>query len=160
MADDKINRITLAVVTPYKDFYEGEVYSATLQTPDGALGIMAGHSPMIVALNPGIVDIRENPGDEMKHFVLSEGYAEIGRHKVLVVANAAEWPSELNVESAIDSYTKARVKTAKSDNNDVSRKAYQFALMRSKVRINAIKKYGTPEQQKKVEDMIADYGLD
>ena len=51
MAESISKKINLIVVTPYQNFYEGAVTVATIPSVDGEIGIMAEHSPLVVALS-------------------------------------------------------------------------------------------------------------
>ena len=89
---DNTHKIKLIIITPKKTFYEGMVSSASLPTIDGEFGVMAGHTPFVAALFPGTCSIRI--GEEIKHCVISEGYAEINQRTIIVICNSAEWPEE------------------------------------------------------------------
>lgn len=151
MAENANNTIMLLVVTPYKNFYEGRVDSVVLPGLEGKTGIMAGHSPLVVALTPGICDIKI--GNEVKHCVLSEGYAEIGQHLVLVVCNAAEWPEDLSVHRALDSYKIAFEKYHEYPLNSALSSDWRHALRRAKMRIHTIELYGSQSQKLRLEQL-------
>lgn len=82
MSDNKNKQITLIIVTPYNNFFEGKVDFVSITSMDGEMGIMYGHQPLVVALAPGIATVRI--GDKTKKIVLSEGYAEIGQYVAIV----------------------------------------------------------------------------
>ena len=105
MAEKEEHKINLIVVTPYQYFYEGLVTVATIPSIDGEIGVMAGHSPLVFALKPGTVTVRVD--NEVKHFVVSEGYAEVNREMVLVVCNSAEWAENINIRWIFEAYEEA-----------------------------------------------------
>ena len=105
MAEQTHNKTQLVVVTPYQDFFEGRVYSVTLPSLDGEMGVMASHTPLVIALKPGIVTYRDDNG--VFHFTVSEGYAEIGHNIVLIVCNSAERAPEIKVSRIFRSYKAA-----------------------------------------------------
>ena len=161
MAVDSGNKMTLLVVTPYKNFYEGEVSSVTIPTPEGEIGILAGHSPLVVALEPGVCMVRV--GEDVKHFTCSEGYAEIGQKKIIMVCNSAEWPETIDLIVVFESYNIAKEKL--SENSDIPkddyeiRKDYERSLARAKSRIHMIELYGDDKQQKRLSEFKQRYGL-
>ena len=106
MAEKEEHKINLIVVTPYQYFYEGLVTVATIPSIDGEIGVMAGHSPLVFALKPGTVTVRVD--NEVKHFVVSEGYAEVNREMVLVVCNSAEWAENINIRWIFEAYEEAK----------------------------------------------------
>ena len=95
-------KMTLEVVNPYEVFYEGRIERIVIPTLDGQYGIMPGHAPLVIAVTPGVATF-ECDG-EKKTFAISEGFAEIGQHVVIIVCNAAEWPSEIDSERAQTRY--------------------------------------------------------
>ena len=48
----------LQVVTPNRIFFEGEAEFVEMKTGEGRIGIYAGHEPMTVILDPGVLAIR------------------------------------------------------------------------------------------------------
>lgn len=151
MPETEKNTIMLEVVTPYKNFYEGKVDMVVVPSLDGEIGIKAGHSPLVVALSPGIGAIMV--GETTKHCVFSEGYAEIGQHLVLVVCNAAEWPEDLDVKRALDSYDNAYKQYHSFSLSTQESSDWRHALRRAKMRLHAIELYGTQAQQVKLEQL-------
>ena len=102
MAEDISHKIHLIIITPKKTFYEGLVSSASMPTIDGEFGVMAGHTPFVAALFPGTFTIRVD--EDIKRFVVSEGYAEINQRAIIVICNSAEWPEEIKVRQIFESY--------------------------------------------------------
>lgn len=151
MAENAKKRITFIVVTPYKNFYEGKMDSVVIPSLDGEMGILAGHSPLVAALTPGICTVRVD--DELKHFVISEGYSEIGQNFCLVVCNAAEWPEDLDVEMALESYQKFKLELAKEDVSNRDKGDIEFSLKRAKARLHTIELYGSIPQKSKLDEL-------
>ena len=50
----------LEMFTPKKQFFVGEVDAVTCNASDGELSVLHGHQPMIVALPPGEIKIKQN----------------------------------------------------------------------------------------------------
>ena len=48
---------SLTILSPEKDFFEGEVNEIVFYTPEGSLGIMPGHAPLFAAVSEGILEI-------------------------------------------------------------------------------------------------------
>lgn len=122
------NLIHLTVVTPYREFINSECDLVELNTHDGSVGIMYGHTPVIMALTPGLLRYRFK--GEYKNAFVSAGYATIHADMVTVIANAAEWPSEIEVERAkqslarnLNKFNKAETLIAKSHAKHAMRRA-------------------------------------
>ena len=153
MAETKTEKINLVVVTPYKTFFEGKVDIITIPALDGEIGIMKGHSPLVVALTPGVCRIL-NDG-ETKMFSCSEGYAEIGHHLALVVCNSAEWPEDISVSGIIKSY-KTATKRIEEEREQQKKDGTMLTsdnknmLARSKARMHLIELAGTEDQKNRL----------
>lgn len=127
------NQMLLKVVSPYEVFYEGKIDRIVIPAEDGQYGILPGHSPLVVAMNPGIV--RFNVDEESKSFVISEGYAEVGHHTVLIVCNAAEWPESIDIARAEQALERANKRFNSVTSTDEQRLYAKHAILRAKARI-------------------------
>ena len=163
MADEKkINKFKLIVITPYMNFYEGRVTSVVLPSVDGSVGVMAGHTPLVVALKPGIVDIRTEK--EELHVSVSEGYSEIGQNMVLIVCNAAEWPSELKVSRVFKTYAdtmKLKEEILKQEDNYARKevlKDIEQDLNRARARKHLLELYGSERQHLRLAELTEKNG--
>ena len=125
--------IMLEVVTPYEIFFEGRIEKIVLPAQDGQLGVMPGHSPLVVAVTPGIASI-ETKG-EQKKFVVSEGFAEIAHQAVIIVCNAAEWPEEIDENRAKSALERAEAKLHDPVNNDEQKLYARHAMRRANARL-------------------------
>ena len=77
----------LQIVTPEKVEFDEEVEVVVAPGIDGELGIMAGHLPLITRLKIGVLRILT--ASEEITMAVSEGYMEVTRDKVLILAEAA-----------------------------------------------------------------------
>lgn len=145
-ADHIKPKIMLEIVTPYQHFYEGRVESVILTSLDGELGVLPGHAPLVVALTPGITKISVDGSD--KYAMLTEGFAEISQHLVLVVCNAAEWPEEIDVKRAKDAYDRAYERYHNATFNTEESVFSRHSMRRARERLHAISDHGTEKQKK------------
>jgi F-type H+-transporting ATPase subunit epsilon len=152
-ADNTKPKIMLEIVTPYQHFYEGRVESVILTSLDGELGVLPGHAPLVVALTPGITKI--TVGDSEKYIMLTEGFAEISQHLVLVVCNAAEWPEEIDVKRAKDAYDRAYERYHNAKINTEESVFSRHSVRRARERLHAISEHGT-EKQKRALSKLSD----
>lgn len=88
----------LEIVTPERKFFSDEVEMVILRTPEGEMGILEGHVPMVVAVDIGPVKIKKN--GEWQEAVLTEGFMEVKQDKTIILTDTAEWPSEIDVNRA------------------------------------------------------------
>ena len=137
MADSKDQTIkkkmTLEVVNPYEVFYEGRLERIVIPTLDGQYGIMPGHAPLVIAVTPGIA--RFECDGESQTFAISEGFAEIGQHAVIIVCNAAEWPSEIDTERAKSALERAQARYNSVTSTEEQRLYARHAIKRAKTRL-------------------------
>ncbi len=85
----------LEIVTPEKLFFEGEAESLVVETPAGQIGILAGHSPLVIGLRPGIMRFKTADGE--KEAVNTDGFAEVRKDKTVVLCQTMEWPEEIEI---------------------------------------------------------------
>ena len=95
----------LEIITPERQFYKGDVEAVVIDTPDGKRGVLANHTPMIIALNVGEVDIKTD--GKWKQCFSSEGFMEILPDKVLIMAQVVEWPEEIDARRAQEAKDRA-----------------------------------------------------
>jgi F-type H+-transporting ATPase subunit epsilon len=69
-----------------------------LKTPEGEMGILKDHTPMVVAVSIGPIRIQKD--GEWLEAVLSEGFMEIKQDKTVVLVDTAEWPNEIDINRA------------------------------------------------------------
>lgn len=126
----------LQVICPDRIFYEGEVSMVEFNTTEGEVGIYPKHIPLTSILAPGILTITEQDG--LKNAALHSGFVQILPEKVTVMAEAAEWPHEIDLDRAEAARGRAeeRIKT-RSEKTDIARA--ETALQRAIARINVIK---------------------
>ena len=86
------------IVTQERTVFSQEVDSVNLPGTAGRLGILPHHSPLLTTLRFGEIVIRKN-GQE-QYFAVSGGFAEIQPDKVIILADAAEHATEINLEQA------------------------------------------------------------
>jgi F-type H+-transporting ATPase subunit epsilon len=88
----------LSIITPEHSFFEGDVEMLVLKTPDGELGIQAGHEAMVVSTVEG--ELRLNQNGHWRWAAASAGFATVIQDQVLVMLQTAEWPEEIDIKRA------------------------------------------------------------
>jgi F-type H+-transporting ATPase subunit epsilon len=117
------DRIHLEVVTPERKVFEEEVDRVEIPGLDGELGILPGHTELISQLKPaGLLTYQIN--DRKGEIAISEGFVEVGPEKVIVLANKATRPEEIDIKRALESKEQAerQLQKALSDpDGDITR---------------------------------------
>lgn len=95
----------LEIITPERQFFNDKVESVVFDTPEGKRGVMADHTPMVIALTVGEIDIKHD--DQWKKCFTSEGFIEIRPDKTLILAQTVEWPEEIDIRRAEEAKRRA-----------------------------------------------------
>lgn len=132
--------IKLTVVTPYRELVNVKCNLVELNTEDGINGVMYGHTPVIMAIIPGL--LRYRVADTYYNAFLSVGYATVHKDEVTVICNAAEWPNEIDVSRAKASYERNRLKFNDSKSSKTVKSHAKHAMRRAKARIHVAEQYG------------------
>ena len=83
------------LVSPEKLLFSDEVDQVDLPGLEGDFGVLAGHTPIVAALRPGIVDIRT--ADTRQRFVVLGGLAEFSKEELTVLADTASPVEEFDL---------------------------------------------------------------
>lgn len=94
------------VLTPERIFYSDEVDMIIFNAPDGEMGIMADHMPIVTAVNVGVLRIKCNNKEEIA--AIGEGFIEVNKEGVTAIVDSAEWPDEIDVDRAIHAKERAQ----------------------------------------------------
>ena len=125
----------LNVSTPERQFYNGPVEALRIRSTQGEIGVLPGHVSMVVALDAAPMHIKAD--GEWKAAALSDGFARITATHVIILAEAAEWPEEIEENRALEAKKRAeeRLQSRLSEVEYVrSRIALQKALARLTVK--------------------------
>jgi F-type H+-transporting ATPase subunit epsilon len=91
--------IRVEVVTQEKMLFElDDADMVIVPGSEGVMGILPNHSPVISAMNAGELIVRRGNAEEV--FAIYGGFVDIRPDKVLVLADAAEFASEISVQEA------------------------------------------------------------
>lgn len=90
-----------------KNFYEGPCVSLTIPTNDGELGILAHHSNMIAAVQPGTLRYQV-PEEEPCLAAVSLGMVKVEHNDVVVLVDSVERPEEIDAARAQRELDEAR----------------------------------------------------
>ena len=82
-----------------RDFYEGECVGLTLALPDGQLGLLANHSPMVAAVVPGLLTYRLGDGTVVT-VAAGSGIVRFENNDALVLLDSVERPEDIDVARA------------------------------------------------------------
>ena len=130
----------LRVLTPRRPLFEVEAVSVIAPGSDGYLGILANHAPLITALVPGKLTIRNAEGLQTV-FAVSSGFLEVSNNNVTMLVDAAELPGDIDVERARRARDRARDRLADT-NAEIDRARAEGSLARAINRIRVAAELG------------------
>lgn len=88
----------LDIISPDRIFYTNDVTMVEYNTVDGEVGVYAEHIPMTQIIASGRLIVTEESGQ--KTAALLSGFVEITGEKVTILAEAVEWPQDIDVPRA------------------------------------------------------------
>ena len=123
---------TLQIISPTRIFFDEEVDMVEMRTTEGEIGVLAGHIPLTAIVEPGVVKIHQE--GKVREAALLDGFVEIRGNKVTVLAEACEWPDEIDFSRAEEARSRAERRLASHEADlDVARA--EAALKRAMVRL-------------------------
>lgn len=127
------NKLSLKIITPSRNMFEGEVDMVIMRSLSGDVGILYGHQPMVTVLDYGVLTIKNN-GEEKKAAVLG-GFVEINSEGMSVLTDAAEWSDEIDILRARKAKERAEARLKNTQTNIDIRRA-ELSLKRALVRLD------------------------
>lgn len=134
MADERF--FDLEIITPDRVFWKGQASMIELTTTEGQVGIYKRHIPMTMIISPGLMKIHLE--GETKEAAVHSGFIEILPDRIMVMAEVAEWPEEIDLNRAKEAQARAERRIQAHDPNINTSRA-ELALKRAMARIEAAK---------------------
>lgn len=123
----------LEIVTPERQVYSEQVNSIIVRGLEGDLGILPGHIPLVTPLLIAPVRIKTGTGTQI--IAVNGGFVEIRKDKVVILAESAERPGDIDVERARAARERAELRLQnKQDKIDHHRA--EIALQKALNRLN------------------------
>mgnify|MGYP001120869478 CR=1 len=120
----------LKIIAPERIFFEDDVAFVEFRTTEGDIGVYPGHIALTSIVAPGIIKIHTVSG-EIREAALLDGFSEILADQVVILAEAVEWPEEIDVNRAKEAQIRAE-RRIQSEDGDMDRA--ELALKRAIVR--------------------------
>ena len=131
----------LTVVTPEKIFYEGDVASVIVPGSEGYLGTLTDHAPLITAIIPGKVTLKDESQEEIE-MAVSFGFFEISNNKATLLIDSVEFVSDIDLERSREALRRSRQRLSnKAGNIDIPRARRALAKAQNRLRIAAPEKH-------------------
>jgi F-type H+-transporting ATPase subunit epsilon len=131
---------TLEVVTPARLVVREAVAEAQIPVLGGYIGVLPGHTPLLAEM--GIGELSFHVGNRVQSCTAMGGFVEVLADRVIVLADAAERPEEIDVARAQAARDRAQKRLATTSDPNIDWKRAEEALERAQVRLQVAAKSG------------------
>jgi F-type H+-transporting ATPase subunit epsilon len=108
--------LTVRVIAPDKTVWDSEAEEVILPSTTGQLGILAGHAPLMTALDIGVMRVRANK--TWVPIALMGGFAEVDADEVTILVNGAERGETIDAQAARTAFETAEARLAQVNAED------------------------------------------
>lgn len=133
------NTFMLEIITPEEIFLREEVQFVVLPEPDGEVGILKNHSPLVAALDIGVLRYTDVDG-HIKKVAISGGFFKVIHNEARVLAETAEHGFNIDVIRAKNSLERAINRMHTRDEN-INYARAEASMKRAIARLKAAGEY-------------------
>ena len=126
-------RLTLELATPTRLMVSAEVDEVVVPGRQGYFGVLPGHAPLLATL--GIGELTYRIGRDEYHVAVVGGFAEVRNDKVIILADSAEAPSDIDRARAERARDRAEARLTGRSQEDVDYARVTAALARALTRL-------------------------
>ena len=127
------DRLTLEIATPMRLAVAETVDEVVAPGIEGYFGVLPGHAPFLTTL--GIGEVMYRVGRDERYLAVSSGFAEVRNDKVIVLADTAERPEEIDRARAERARARAEQRLSGRSQDDVDFARAAAALARALARL-------------------------
>lgn len=127
----------LKIITPEKIFFDGETEQIIVRTTEGDIGVLAGHENYVSDLPAG--PFRVKIDGKFKNAAISGGVLKVSKEVTTILAMAAEWADDIDLEWAKRSQADAE-KKLRETKSDFEHRLAELKLKRALNRISVSSK--------------------
>lgn len=106
--------LEVSLVSAERAIWQGHAKSVVAKTPDGEMGILPGHSPVLALLLDAPLRIETVDGTKVL-VAVHGGFFSVDSNKVNVIAETAELAEEIDIERAKAALERAKQAATDSD---------------------------------------------
>ena len=131
-------KILLRVITPTEIKFDDQADMVVMRCTTGDLGVLPGHEARTAVLDFGVLRIYSGTAD-IRVMAVYGGLAEIKKDVVTILANDAEWPHDIDAQSAREDRERiARRLREHEYTGELDMQRDQVMLRRALVQIEAV----------------------
>jgi F-type H+-transporting ATPase subunit epsilon len=127
------DRLTLELATPTRLMVTAQVDEVVVPGSLGYFGVLVGHAPLLATLGTGEVTYRV--GRDEYHVAVSGGFAEVRNDKVIILADIAETPGDIDRGRAERARDRAETRLAGRSQEEIDYARAMCALARALTRL-------------------------
>ena len=127
------SRILFELATPNRLLVSEEVEEVVAPGTEGCFGVLPGHAPFLTTLRSGEVVYRT--GRQERHLAVNGGFAEVRPEKVIILAESAERPEEIDRQRALKAKERAEARLARKTQEEIDYTRALAAFGRALTRI-------------------------
>lgn len=129
--------LTVRVVAPDKIVWDATAEEVVLPSTTGQLGILAGHAPLMTALDTGVMRVRASK--DWVAIALMGGFAEVENDEVTVLVNGAERGDTIELEAARAKYSDAtsKLEQLRGSSDEAAKLQAERNMRRARARVQA-----------------------
>jgi F-type H+-transporting ATPase subunit epsilon len=109
-----VAELSVSIVSAERAIWQGQAQSVVAKTPDGEIGILPGHSPVLALLLDAPLRIETTDGTKVLAAVHG-GFFSVDSNSVNVIAETAELAEEIDIERAKAALERAKAAAGDDD---------------------------------------------
>ena len=129
----------LDIVTPSKVEWSGMVNMVIVPGTAGEFGILPGHAAIVSSIETGMITVKIEGREKEVHIATRGGFTEVLDNKMVVLAETAELPEEIDVERAERALRRAEERLANHGTHNIDYIRAEAALKRALLRLRLSK---------------------
>ncbi|WP_019535643.1 F0F1 ATP synthase subunit epsilon [Paenibacillus ginsengihumi] len=130
-----MSTFVLEVVTPERKVYAETVNMIIAKGIEGELGILPNHIPLVTPLKIAPLKVKKQ-GQPDQLIAVHGGFMEVRKDKVVILAESAELPEQIDVERARSAKQRAEERLKQAKRDDIDFKRAELALQRAMNRLD------------------------
>jgi F-type H+-transporting ATPase subunit epsilon len=127
------DRLALEIATPTRLVVADTVDEVVVPGIEGYFGVLPGHAPFLTTL--GIGELTYRQGRDERHMAISGGFAEVRNDKVIILADTAELPEEIDRTRADRARERAERRVSGRSQEEIDYTRAACALARALTRL-------------------------
>ncbi|CAN7147529.1 F0F1 ATP synthase subunit epsilon [Paenibacillus sp. LjRoot153] len=124
----------LEIVTPERKVYAEQVDMVSVKGTEGELGILPNHIPLVTPLRIAPITVKK-AGSKDEVIAVNGGFMEVRKDKVVILAESAELPEQIDIDRARAAKERAEKRLAETKQDNVDFKRAEASLQRALNRI-------------------------